>query len=77
MTVKPLFKPVFQHKYTIPTAGYRGDSVRMALQHFVGCLSDEKPFETEGEDYLRQVMSAVFAGYESAEMRRSVSLHKA
>jgi predicted dehydrogenase len=77
LTVKPLFKPVFQHEYAIPAAGYRGDSVRMALQHFADCLSAKKPFETEGEDYLRQVMSAVFAGYESAEMRKSISLQKA
>ena len=77
LIVKPLFKPAFQHKYTIPTAGYRGDSVRVALQHFVGCLSDEKPFQTEGEDYLKQVMSAVVAGYESAEMQKSISLQKA
>jgi predicted dehydrogenase len=75
VTVKPLYRPAFQHKYAIPAAGYRGDSVRMALQHFADCLSAKKPFETEGEDYLRQVTSAVFAGYESAETRRSVSLY--
>jgi predicted dehydrogenase len=74
MTVKSLFRPAFQHEYAIPTAGYRGDSARMALQHFADCLSAEKPFETEGEDYLKQVMGAVFAGYESAETRRSVWL---
>jgi predicted dehydrogenase len=74
MTVKPLFRPAFRHEYVIPTAGYRGESVRMALQHFADCLSAEKPFETKGEDYLQQVMRAVFAGYESAETRKSVSL---
>jgi predicted dehydrogenase len=74
ITVKPLYKPAFQHEYAIPTAGYRGDSVRMALQHFAGCLASSEPFETEGEDYLNQVMSAVFAGYESAKTRKSISL---
>jgi predicted dehydrogenase len=74
MTVKPLHRPAFQHEYAIPTAGYRGDSVRMALQHFTGCLASGEAFETDGEDYLNQVMRAVFAGYESAETRKSVSL---
>lgn len=74
MTVKPLHRPAFEHEYAIPTAGYRGDSARMALQHFADCLSAEQSFETEGEDYLRQVMSTVFAGYVSAETQSSVSL---
>jgi predicted dehydrogenase len=77
LIIKPLFKPTFQHNYVIPTVGYRGDSVRMALQHFADCLSTEEPFETEGGDYLKQVMSAVFAGYESAELRKTVSLRTA
>jgi predicted dehydrogenase len=72
--VKPLHRPAFQHAYAMPAAGYRGGSVRMALQHFADCLAGNKPFETEGEDYLKQVMRAVFAGYESAEMHRSIPL---
>ena len=75
MTVKPLHRPAFQHEYAIPAAGYRGGSVRMALQHFADCLLARKPFETEGEDYLEQVMRVVFAGYESAETQRSIPLH--
>ena len=74
ITVKPLFEPAFKHKYQIPLVGYRGDSVRAALQHFVDCLLSGEPFETEGEDYLDQVMRAVFAGYESAQARKVVSL---
>jgi predicted dehydrogenase len=74
ITVKRLFKPAFEHDYEIPMVGYRGDSCRAALQHFVDCLLSGEPFETEGEDYLNQVMRAVFAGYESAEARKPVSL---
>jgi predicted dehydrogenase len=74
ITVKPLFRPGFKHNYEIPEVGYRGDSVRAALQHFVDCLLAGELFETEGEDYLRQVMRAVFAGYQSAETREAVSL---
>ncbi len=75
MTVKPLHRPAFQHEYAMPTAGYRGDSVRMALQHFTDCLSSSQPFETGGEGYLNQVMRAVFAGYRSAETRESIALY--
>jgi len=57
MTVKPLFEPAFEHAYDIPQAGYRGDSCRAALQHFADCLLSGAPFETEGEDYLKHVMS--------------------
>jgi predicted dehydrogenase len=74
LTVKPLHRSAFQHEYAMPTAGYRGDSVRMVLQHFAGCLSSSEPFETEGKDYLNQVMRTVFAGYRSAETRKSISL---
>jgi predicted dehydrogenase len=65
ITVKPLFKPAFKHRYEIPRVGYRGDSCRAALQHFADCVLADEPFETEGEDYLNQVMRIVFAGYES------------
>lgn len=74
ITVKPLFKPAFKHEYEIPEAGYRGDSCRAALQHFVDCLLSREQFETDGEDYLNQVMRTVFAGYESAQARKAVSV---
>ena len=73
LTVKPLYAPPFRHEYTIPEAGYRGDSVHRALQHFIDCLSSNAPFETDGEGYL-QVMRAVFAGYESAEAAKTIVL---
>jgi predicted dehydrogenase len=74
LTVKPLHSPAFQHEYAIPTAGYRGDSVRAALEHFADSLSAEKAFETQGEDYVEQVMRSVFAGYESAQTRTFIAL---
>jgi hypothetical protein len=74
ITVKPLFEPAFEHAYEIPEVGYRGDSCRAALEHFVDCLLVESRFETEGEGYLNQVMRAVFAGYESARTRTAVRL---
>ncbi|RKX99818.1 gfo/Idh/MocA family oxidoreductase [Candidatus Poribacteria bacterium] len=74
ITVKPLFEPERVHAYEIPKLGYRGDSCRAALQHFVDCLLRDEEFETEGEDYLKSVMKAVFAGYESAETGRFIKL---
>lgn len=56
----------------INETGYRGDSVRAALEEFVDGLLSGREFETEGEDYLNQVMRAVFAGYESAQTRTAV-----
>lgn len=67
ITVKLLDEPAYEHKYDVPAPGYRGGSVRAVLQHFADSLSGGEPFETEGDDYLKQVMGAVFAGYESAE----------
>lgn len=74
ITIKPLCEPAFRHMYAIPQVGYRGDSCRAALEHFIDCLLSGEPFETEGADYLDQVMRAVFAGYESARTRQVVSL---
>jgi predicted dehydrogenase len=74
ITIKPLSEPAFQHRYAIPQVGYRGDSCRVALGHFVDCLLSNEPFETEGADYLDQVMRVIFAGYESARTRQVVSL---
>jgi predicted dehydrogenase len=74
LTVKPLFEPAFVHEYEIPQAGYRGDSCRAALQHFADGLLSGAPFETEGQDYLNQVMRTVFAGYESAQERKVIHI---
>lgn len=74
ITVKPLFAPRYEHVYDVPATGYRGGSCRAALQHFTDCLLSGDPFETEGEDYLHQVMRAVFAGYESAQTGQVVRL---
>ena len=52
------------------------EAVREAVA--MGCddaiLLSDKRFETEGEDYLNQVMRTVFAGYESAQTRKVVRL---
>jgi D-apiose dehydrogenase len=55
------------------TAGRLGDSVRATLVHFISCLKDGTPFESEGRSYLR-TFAAVEAAYRSLSERRCVSL---
>lgn len=54
------------YAYERPDAGYRGDSVRAAQEHYLRCLRDGLPCETEGRDYLH-VVAAVEACYRAAE----------
>jgi D-apiose dehydrogenase len=51
--------------YTLPSAGYRGDSIRAAQEHYVSCLQTGQRCESEGADYLKTV-AAVEACYQSA-----------
>ncbi len=55
------------------TAGRLGDSIRATLAHFISCLKDGTPFESEGRSYLR-TFAAVEAAYRSLSERRCVSL---
>ncbi|MFQ6099390.1 MAG: gfo/Idh/MocA family oxidoreductase, partial [Armatimonadota bacterium] len=70
--VKPLFQDEYEHRYDIPTIGYRGDSCWATQQHFVNCLATGEEFETNGRDYLNTV-AAVFACYESAARGAAVA----
>jgi predicted dehydrogenase len=55
------------------TSGPLGDSVRATLAHFISCLKDGTPFESEGRSYLR-TFAAVEAAYRSLSQRRCVLL---
>ncbi len=55
------------------TAGPLGDSVRATLAHFISCLQNGSPFESDGRSYLR-TFAAVEAVYRSIAERRCVSL---
>jgi hypothetical protein len=54
-----------EHSYSMPTTGYRGDSVHAAQEHYAAALAHGFPAESEGDEYLRSV-AAMFACYESA-----------
>jgi len=55
--------------------GYKGDSVLATQQHFIDCLRDGKPFETDVESYLGSY-AAVEAAYLSATGKRVVTLQE-
>jgi D-apiose dehydrogenase len=71
--LKPLGGTRRQVECDVPSVGYLGDSCRGAQQHFIDCMRGGERFETDGEDYLR-TFAAVWAGYRSADARRTVSL---
>ena len=55
------------------TAGCLGDSVRATQAHFISCLRDGSPFESDGRSYLG-TFAAVAAAYRSVAEKREVSL---
>jgi predicted dehydrogenase len=54
------------------TIGCLGDSVWATQVHFISCLRDGSPFESDGRSYLR-TFAAVQAAYRSTAERRCVS----
>ena len=66
-------QPEQPHAFTIPTEGYRGDSVRATQQHLIDSLRSGQPSESDGRDYLNTVR-AVFGCYESAQTGQAVRL---
>ena len=59
--------------YPLPSAGYRGDSIRAAQEHYLSCLQKDEPCESEGEEYLKTV-AAVEACYQSAAKGQVVKI---
>lgn len=63
--VRPVHGEPYEHRYDIPTHGYRGDSVYAVLGHFLHCLATGAAFESSGEDYLKTTQ-LIFDGYRLA-----------
>ena len=61
------------HDYQFGMGGYKGDSVKIAQEHYLACLRSGQRCETEGADYLRTV-AAVFACYRSTETGQAVAI---
>ncbi len=69
MTVQPLGKPETEHPYHHEHRGFGGDCVYFTLRHFIDCLKSGAPFETDGQDYLKN-LPIVEAVYQSAQTGR-------
>lgn len=71
LTIQPLGEGEREHDYPHERRAFGGDCVYTTQRHFVDCLLDGRPFETDGEDYLR-TLAVQEAVYESARTRRPV-----
>ncbi len=71
LTVQPLGKEETEHAYAYERRGFGGDCVYATQRHFVDCITAGRPFETDGEDYLR-TLAVQEAVYRSAETRQPV-----
>lgn len=73
LTIQPLGEPEKEHRYAPSQRGFAGDCCHAAQLHFADGLLHQKPFETEGKDYLKtlQITEAI---YESAQLGCKVLL---
>jgi len=71
LTVQPLGRPERDHDYFFEPRNFSGDCVFFTLRHFVDCMLSNKPFETEGADYLKTLIVQE-ATYRSAKERQPV-----
>ena len=75
MRLKPLGEPVQPVRYARRDRGFAGDCVFALQRHFTECWLAGRPFESNGEDYLR-TLAVVEAVYESASAGRPVTLRR-
>lgn len=71
LTVQPLGKPETDHSYSHSHRAFGGDCVWATQRHFIDCLDSGEPFETSGQEYLKN-LAIVEAVYESARSGRTV-----
>lgn len=55
ITIQTLGSPERNHVYHHPKSNFAGDCVYAIQQHFTNCLLNNKPFETNGSDYLKNI----------------------
>ena len=73
ITIKRLGEPSCVHVYLHEDKGFAGNCVLTTLQHFTNQLLAKKPFETDGEDYLK-TLTVQEAIYQSGKQKRLVDL---
>lgn len=73
MAFKPLGQPTTPHPYSHDPSQFGGGCVYHLQRHFVDCLLHNKPFESNGRDYLK-TLQLVEAVYDSAASGQVISL---
>lgn len=71
LTIQPLGGQETEHAYRCERRGFGGDCVHATQRHFVDCLLADRPFATDGADYLR-TLAVQEAVYQSASSGRPV-----
>lgn len=73
MTVQPLGQPESDYPYQHVNRGFGGDCVWATQRHFIDCLQSGEPFETSGQESLKN-LAIVEAVYESAKSGTTVPI---
>jgi D-apiose dehydrogenase len=55
ITIQPLGEAEQQHPYALEIKNFAGDCVYFTQKHFIDCLLQKTPFDTEGSDYLKNI----------------------
>ncbi len=73
--VQPIGKEEYESEYVHEDKNFAGDCVYFTQKHFIENLIQNKPFETNGEDYLinLQIQEAI---YQSNKWRKEILIHK-
>ena len=71
ITVQRLGEEEVEHEYPHPRRAFAGDCVYVTQRHFIDGMLHDRPFETDGDDYLR-TLAVQEAVYQSAESRQVV-----
>ena len=73
LTIQRLGQQEVDHPYEHSHHGFGGDCVLATQRHFIDCLKTGQPFETGGEEYLKNLL-AVEAVYQSAQTGNRVQI---
>jgi hypothetical protein len=71
LTIQALGKEETEHVYPHERRAFAGDCCYVTQRHFVDCLLGDRPFETDGTDYLR-TLAVQEAVYQSAATHQPV-----
>ena len=67
MSIQALGQPEMPHPYYHERRGFAGDCVYAAQKHFLDCLTNEEPFETNIDEYMKtlRIQEAIYTAHET------------